>query len=627
MKRCLNVIGIVLVLLFFPHCGREKTQQIERQGSETHAALAEIDSLMWRQPDSAFVLLQEFVVGPEAEKLDTFDGHYCQVLISELLYKNDFEQTNRTELLQAVAYFDSLMQVPKPAVAEHGRSVEGPSKEQIVFLTARAHYINGVGYYENYSVVEACEEYLKALKVMEGCFKERHLVGHKAKFMALTHTRLTDLFSDYYLHKQAIYFGKMSLEYSQKSETFQRHIAWMLNKIGSQYEMIGNLDSAGQYYLNGIKLLSDTNTLTFRDLKAHLTYLSYEKGEEPQLSLKQIHILLDQAKTQKEYLSRCLTLGEIYYHENNNDSAFVYLNKVFSDHKNINLKKQAAEWLIEICKTCGRNDEIFEYAEFLVPFANQEENQSEIKSQLTELYKTFSENRLERLHQQERKKNQKWTVVIVGGLLTMMLIIVFFLYKNKIRKEYLEIKIKEEQYAHDMQQKALSGRLKKSNETLRKTLKKIEEQKAENEFMDIKNKSHISGQQKYEAFIQTPICQEVLDKVKQLHADKRKMLKTDSDVTEYQFFALSATQFASLSRAVEEHFPELYTALKKIHPAISQKDWKFCLLYLMQLDKKSICVLLQESYHTCRRYTMKLEQIFNCQHGLSVFLIEQINMF
>ena len=145
--------------------------------------------------------------------------------------------------------------------------------------------------------------------------------------------------------------------------------------------------------------------------------------------------------------------------------------------------------------------------------------------------------------------------------------------------------------------------------------------------MEIKDKSRISGQQRYEAFMQTPICQEVLDIVKQLHADKRKMLKTDSDITEYQFFALSTTQFASISRAVEKHFPELYTTLKKIHPAISQKDWKFCLLYLMQLDKKSICVLLQESYHTCRRYTMKLEEVFNCQQGLSVFLIEQIFMF
>ena len=633
MKAKLFAIGLFLFAL--AAC-TQKPQVVEPVETPSQA-LQSIDSLMWRHPDSALTRLLPWFdtccrdAACHVSTASAYNRHYANLLLSELLYKNDYPQTNRRELRQAVGYFDSLTVLADTrGVSLQGRPRRDAwraSAQNIAFLDARAHYINGVGYYENDSAVEACKEYMKALEVMEDHFEEKELVGKKAKFMALTYTRLTELSSGYYLHKQAIYFGKMSLEYSNKSETFQRHIAWMLNKIGSQYEMIGDLDSAGQYYSKGIRLLSDTNTLTFRDLRTHLTYLSYEKGEEPQLSLKQIHILLDQAKTQKEYLSRCLTIGEIYYHENNNDSAFVYLSKVFSDHENTSLKKQAAEWLIEICKSCGRNDKIFEYAEFLVPFANQEENQSEIKSQLTELYKNFSENMLERLHQQERKKNQKWAVVIVGGFLTVMLIIVFFLYKNKIRKEHLEIKIKEEQYAHYMQQKALSGRLKKSNETLRETLKIIDEQKAENELMEIKDKSRISGQQRYEAFMQTPICQEVLDIVKQLHADKRKMLKTDSDITEYQFFALSTTQFASLSRAVEKHFPELYTTLKKIHPAISQKDWKFCLLYLMQLDKKSICVLLQESYHTCRRYTMKLEEVFNCQQGLSVFLIEQIFMF
>jgi hypothetical protein len=222
----------VLVLLFFPHCGREKTHQMERQGSETHAALAEIDSLMWRQPDSAFVLLQEFVVSPEAEKLDTFDGHYCQVLISELLYKNDFEQTNRTELLQAVAYFDSITQVPEPVVAEHGRSVEGPSN-RIAFLSARAHYINGVGYYENDSVVEACKEYMKALEVMENRFQEKNLVGEKARFMALTYTHLAALFSDLYLHEQAIFFAQCSLPYYMQLETPSWNISWVLTRIVS----------------------------------------------------------------------------------------------------------------------------------------------------------------------------------------------------------------------------------------------------------------------------------------------------------------------------------------------------------------------------------------------------------
>ena len=85
MNKCLNVIGILLVLLLFPYCGGRETQPSEGKDNNAHAALAGIDSLMWRRADSAFVLLQEFVVSPEAEVLDTFDGHYCQMLISELL--------------------------------------------------------------------------------------------------------------------------------------------------------------------------------------------------------------------------------------------------------------------------------------------------------------------------------------------------------------------------------------------------------------------------------------------------------------------------------------------------------------------------------------------------------------
>ena len=62
--------------------------------------------------------------------------------------------------------------------------------------SARSHYMNGVGCYENDSVVEACQEYMKALDIMEDHFEEKELVGYMAKFMALTYTRLTDVYSD-----------------------------------------------------------------------------------------------------------------------------------------------------------------------------------------------------------------------------------------------------------------------------------------------------------------------------------------------------------------------------------------------------------------------------------------------
>lgn len=57
MKKRLNVISLLFLLLIFFYCGKEGKQQIEQQGSSAHTALAEIDSLMWRQPDSALACL------------------------------------------------------------------------------------------------------------------------------------------------------------------------------------------------------------------------------------------------------------------------------------------------------------------------------------------------------------------------------------------------------------------------------------------------------------------------------------------------------------------------------------------------------------------------------------------
>ena len=128
-----------------------------RQGTSLpHASLPElaaIDSLMWRQPDSALAVLQQFAASPQTDSLDELNGHYCQLLVSELLYKNDYGQSNRPALQQAVAYFDSLILTLKDTPTLK-RLIAGTDplsltrNDNILFFTARAHYINGVGYYE-----------------------------------------------------------------------------------------------------------------------------------------------------------------------------------------------------------------------------------------------------------------------------------------------------------------------------------------------------------------------------------------------------------------------------------------------------------------------------------------------
>ena len=44
-------------------------------------ALENIDSLMWKEPDSALKVMMEFAGSEAADSLDAFEGHYCQVLV------------------------------------------------------------------------------------------------------------------------------------------------------------------------------------------------------------------------------------------------------------------------------------------------------------------------------------------------------------------------------------------------------------------------------------------------------------------------------------------------------------------------------------------------------------------
>ena len=278
--------------------------------------LAAIDSLMWRQPDSALAVLQQFAASPKADSLDELNGHYCQLLVSELLYKNDYGQSNRPALQQAVAYFDSLILTLKDTPTLK-RLIAGTDplsltrNDNIHFLTARAHYINGVGYYERDSVVDACKEYLKALEVMESHFEEKELVGNKAIFMALTCTRLTDLYADDFLQEQALDFGKLSLKYYQKYDAQPSHIAWVLNELGFIYDIMGQLDSSDYYYSCAVDILPDTINPTYRDITTRQALLSYKKDHQPEKSLALLYRLAQLAESNHELLARYLVIGDI----------------------------------------------------------------------------------------------------------------------------------------------------------------------------------------------------------------------------------------------------------------------------------------------------------------------------
>ena len=616
MKATRFVIGWFFLLAMTACHTPVETRFIASQDPMASPLLTAIDSLLWQQPDSALALLLPWFdtccTDVARNVSTTYNHHYANLLLSELLYKNDYAQANRTELQQAVAYFDSIMQVPEP--------VEGPTKKPKVFLSARAHYINGVGYYEQDSVVEACREYLKALETMEECFEEKELVGEKARFMALTYTHLTGLFSDQYLHEQAIYFGKEALNYYRKYDATPWHVAWMLNEIGSHYEIMERLNSAEYCYRKAIIVLNDTNILMYRDITTHLTYLSYTKGKTPQQCVSQLRNLLLRSEGEKEFYSRCLSIGEIYYDEKQYDSAMVYLGKVYHGSQSVGAKKQAAEWLVEICKEQGRDNEIIDYAEYLVPFANLSENQSHLKSQLTEQYHNYEQEKYEIRYRKQLRRTSKIIVVVLVSLafLSTIVLAIHFVRRRKhkhlkLQKEAAEKQLESERLGHEMQQKALSGKLMRSNEALR--LQKEEQQKL---LLELQVRQRQKDWSKLDDFMDEDICKEILEL---LHG---KDIKREAKRDDYPELHLDASQLSRLDSAVEKHFSGFRKTLSDVFPKISADEMSQCEFYLLNLEDVQIAHLLSCDYSTVKKRSTKLKKAFGTEKELVLYIREYV---
>ena len=612
----LRHVIVILVLAAMAACRpSDDLSMIETQNFASLQELRAIDSLMWQQPDSALAVLIDFFsddrdTARHISTNKTFDNHYAQLLASELLYKNDYVQTNRAELRQAVAYFDSLVRETPPSKRESGEFKTSHNQNgHLFFLDARAHYINGVGYYERDSVVDACTEYIKALEIMEGHFEENELIGKRARFMALTYTHLTRLFSNQYLHEQAIYFGQLSLSFYQKYNATPWHIAWMLNEIGSNYDAMEKLDSADCYYGRAMDILNDSSTLMYRDIMAHQAYLDYKKDQHnANAAISNLSHLLSEAGSNREKITRYSYIGEILFHEKQLDSAWMFLNIVFQETLEIGLKKQAAERLVEICKAQQRNTMILEYADFLVPFANQEENKSEIKSQLTELYKTFIQERLERQHHKETRSHIIQALAVIVGLFFVILLISLLYYKNRRHKQNLETLIESERHAHKIQQAALSGRLKRSNAALKEHNKAIHTTNLSSN--SLRQNSSIG---KYE---EEPICQHILN----LCSDKKNPIKSTVPIAAYADIALNDTQKAQLKDAALQHHGSMFEKLKQQHPELKEKDFQYCYLCLLGLDNAQIAVLLQNSISTVWEREKRLKKILGSEERIAIIL-------
>ena len=365
-----------------------------QRGTTAHEALVGIDSLMWKEPDSALKVMMEFAANPKADSMDVFEGHYCQVLVAELLFKNYYKQSNREEVLKAVGYFDSI-------VGMDGADIRGVS---LPFLDARAHYINGVGFYEQGNLINSCTEYLTTLEVMESRFATNELVGTKARFMALTYNRLGDLFSEQYMQEPAVYCYKQALVYNRIAPTSPYGNSNILYRIGKQYDKLQIIDSAAYYYDMALELMPDRNNMIYRDIVSSRALFDFLFHNDTIAALDSLKSMAAQATSDTERLNRFLTIGVVYKSMGQYDSAKVYLKPVFE--KDSDKASIAAKYLRDIALAESDTLKASQYSQVLAEEAAAAPENLFRASQLNDLFQNYLQKKQEKAEAERRQTEQ-----------------------------------------------------------------------------------------------------------------------------------------------------------------------------------------------------------------------------
>ena len=688
MKKHIPLTGIwiaVALMALMVACDPPKEKEVEPM-EKPIPELAAIDSLMWRQPDSAFAVLKQFAASSETDSLDVFNGHYCQLLISELLYKKDYEQSNRGDLLNAVVYFDSLT----------ANSHSLPQQERNVFLDARVHYINGVGYYEQGDVMRTCAEYLKALEVMEGHFEDKELTGKKAIFMTYTYNRLTELFSEQFMMEPAIACGEKALMFCRIEPTSSEAVSNNLYYLGKQFDKMNDVDRAKWYYGQALEELTNTDNLVYRNIISSKALCDYQSGYGIESSLYALKQALVSASNEEERLTRFLTIGVVLTEGNLYDSALFYLGPVFNNEKDVASQIQAAECLRIIYDSLGDVEKSNTCVRFLADQKKSEGENKALTSKLEAMFKTYMDQKQEKQAIEEREKAILKTINIIIPITIIIALIIFIVVKlrskkllkkqqeeaerilgeteqehekelrlwqaeadkileetkKKYEEELKQLKAETEQQLEEVERKhqqwmaktkerheeELREQKDQSEKEIEKTKKRHEEE-LETERLAYQKEQEALWQNLQQREAQVSALEKVLEQQSEAAAKRRAAFLdeeicqcildllhgkhiTSRDTSFQHGIGLKEEDFKQLKDAVERHYKGFDNMMLSQCAALKQSDLTLCHLHLLGLNEGEIGALKDRTYSAIKKQNENLQEKIGVEESLSAYVLK-----
>ena len=258
----------------------------------------------------------------------------------------------------------------------------------------------------------------------------------------------------------------------------------------------------------------------------------------------------------------------------------------------------------------------------LADYRKPEGQNKALVSQLEDLFQNHMKQKQEQKALQEKNEAVSKAVKTIVPIIVFVCVCIIFIIKRRNKR-----RMKMELLTHRMQQAALSGKLKKSNEALRDTSKQLEKAiaekaaatkqlqfanarlQAENEQLARREaeaqhaKPSKAPASAYEALMKEAICLDLLQRFGNTD------VITTNKPSYYAKLAISARDKQLLANAVERHCPNFGPLLKAGCPDFTRADFELCRFLLIGLSEPETAVLLQKDYSTIWRRTKRLREM------------------
>ena len=558
-----------------------------------HDTLVSMDSLLQTQPKMALEHLTILTDSIGIIDSTEFDRNYAFLMKSEALWKSYRTEEIDMETVAAVtAYFDSLASV-------------FPQSDDLAYLQARSHFIycrKGIVDKNESSTKVAgdslfyCQQLYLALETMENHFSDENLTWHKARFTVRTAEELSVVYTSRFIMDPATYFQKMALALNQKIRPNSNAVAKNLFFIGYEFDVAEQIDSALHYYNRCLEVLTDTTFYMYYLSKDRQAIALYKTNHDGDASIKILKSVLAQAPESMKW-DLYGTIGWIYQEERQYDSALAYLSPTYENSDSF-LKSQVSDYLIKVYDALGDTAKVNEYSHYLAlhPVFNPTKIQKDVE--FTELFNNYLQQKETHKHLAQQKANlqqRNKTLVYIAVFIVLAALAAWLLHKRKMNAE---------RQTHQVNQAALSGRLKRSNEELRELKDQIRQQ----------NDAVVKSQTQAVDFIEEPICSLILERVND------GQFKSKVNYLSYKEYALSKEQVVVLREAADRHFSQFTVRLAKAYPDLTRSDLDYCCLYLLDLNDADIAALMQRTYNTVSERSRKLKALFGSEEPLSTIL-------